>query len=87
LTRAHLSDAEHAKNTGDLVAAAESANVIPLVSDSMDYKTSIGSLRLAEKHPALLYPAYCIHPWNVDICKENELKKELYTIGASQFLA
>jgi Tat protein secretion system quality control protein TatD with DNase activity len=43
----HLSDAEYAKITDELVAEAKSANVVALVSNSMNFETSIGSLKLA----------------------------------------
>jgi hypothetical protein len=39
------------------VVDADSANVVPLVSDFIYYKTSIGSLILAEKYPTVIYPA------------------------------
>ena len=43
----HLSDVEYAKCTDELVADAKDSNVVALVSNSMDYETSIGSLKLA----------------------------------------
>ena len=77
----HLSDAEYAKYTEELVADAKSSNVVALVSNSMDFKTSIGSLKLAEKYPTLVYPALGIHPWNVNMLKEKELEKTLDLIA------
>ena len=77
----HLSDAEYAKCTGELIADAKSANVAALVSNSMDFETSIGSLKLAEKYPTTVYPALGIHPWNVKMLKENELEKTLDLIA------
>ena len=77
----HLSDAEYAKITDELVADAKSANVVALVSNSMDFKTSIGSLKLAEKYPGAVYPALGIHPWNVKVLKENELEETLKLIS------
>ncbi|TRO41380.1 hypothetical protein E2P42_03235 [Candidatus Bathyarchaeota archaeon] len=75
--RTNLSDAEHRTNTGDLATDTDSTNVVTIVSGFMDYKTSIESLRLAEEYSAVVYPALCIHPWYVDIQKENELKKTI----------
>jgi TatD DNase family protein len=77
----HLSDAEYAKITDELVAEAKSANVVALVSNSMNFETSIGSLKLAEKHPGTVYPALGIHPWNVNVLKENELEETLKLIS------
>jgi len=77
----HLSDAEYAKVTDELVADAKNADVVALVSNSMDFETSIGSLKLAEKHPNTVYPALGIHPWNVNVLKENELEETLKLIS------
>jgi TatD DNase family protein len=77
----HLSDAEYAKCTDELVADANRSNVVALVSNSMDFETSIGSLKLAEKYPSAVYPALGIHPWNVNVLKENELEKTLQLIS------
>jgi len=77
----HLSDAEYAKCTDELVAEAKSSNVVALVSNSMDLETSIGSLKLAEKYPDEVYPALGIHPWNVNVLKENELEETLKLIS------
>jgi TatD DNase family protein len=77
----HLSDSEYAKHTDELVAEAEHSNVVALVSNSMDFETSLGSLRLAEKHPSMVYAALGIHPWNVNSLKENELEDMLKLIS------
>ena len=77
----HLSDVEYAKCKDDLVADAKSSDVAALVSNSMDYETSIGSLKLAEKYPGVVYPALGIHPWNVNMLKEDELEKTVQLIS------
>jgi TatD DNase family protein len=77
----HLSDAEYAKCIDELVTDAKDSNVVALVSNSMDFETSIGSLKLAEKYPSTVYPALGIHPWNVNMLKENELEKTLQLIS------
>ena len=77
----HLSDAEYAKCVDELVEEAKSSNVVALVSNSMDLETSIGSLKLAEKHPDAVYPALGIHPWNVKMLKENELEETMKLIS------
>ena len=77
----HLSDAEYVKYTDELVVDAKNSNVVALVSNSMDLKTSIGSLKLAEKYPATVYPALGVHPWNVKTLEEDELEKTLALIS------
>ena len=76
----HLSDAEYAKHTDELIADARNSNVVALVSNSMDLETSLGTLRLAEKYPRTVYPALGIHPWNVNVLKDNELEETLKLI-------
>jgi TatD DNase family protein len=77
----HLSDAEYAQCTDELVTDAKGSSVVALVSNSMDLETSIGSLKLAEKYPGLVYPALGIHPWNVNVLKESELEETLKLIS------
>ena len=77
----HLSDTEYNNHTDELVADAKTYNVTALVSNSMDLQTSQESLKLAEKHPRLVYPALGIHPWNVNVLKENELENTLKLIS------
>ena len=77
----HLSDAEYAEHVGELLAEAKNSEVVALVSNSMDLETSIGSLKLAEKYPGEVYPALGIHPWNVNVLKENELEETVKLIS------
>jgi len=70
----HLSDPEYAKFADELVAEAKSSNVVALVSNSTNFETSIGSLKLAEKYPGKVYPALDTHPLNVKVLKGNELE-------------
>jgi TatD DNase family protein len=77
----HLSDAEYAECRDELVAEAKSADVVALVSNSMDLETSIGSLKLAEKYPGTVYPALGIHPWNMKALTEKELEETLKLIS------
>jgi TatD DNase family protein len=77
----HLSDKEYTGHTEELIADAKNANVVALVSNSMDVETSINSLKLAEKYAGMVYPALGIHPWNVKVLKENELEETLKLIS------
>lgn len=71
----HLSDKEYATQIEDVVADAKNSSVAALISNSMDLQTSIATLKLAEKFPGLVYAALGIHPWNVNVLKENELEE------------
>jgi TatD DNase family protein len=76
----HLSDAKYTECTNELVAEGNDYNVVAFVSNSMDFDTSIGSLKLAETYPGQVYAALGIHPWNVNVLKENELEDTLNLI-------
>jgi TatD DNase family protein len=76
----HFSDPEYSGHTDELVEDARASNVAALVSNSMDLQTSQQSLQLAEKHPDLVFAALGIHPWNVNVLKENELQETLELI-------
>jgi TatD DNase family protein len=71
----HLSDAEYTGHIDELIADAKNAGVTALVTNSMDLKTCQSDLALAEKYPDLVYPALGIHPWNINVLKENELEQ------------
>jgi TatD DNase family protein len=73
----HLSDAEYAGHIDELIADAKNAGVAALVTNSMDLKTCQSDLKLAEKYSDLVYPALGIHPWNVNVLKENELEETI----------
>jgi len=78
----HLSDKEYATSIDELITDAEKAGVKALVSNSMDFETCMGNLKLAEKYPGKVYVALGIHPWNVNVLKENELEETLQLITA-----
>ncbi len=80
----HLSDKEYAEHMDKLVKEARKSSVVALVSNSMDLETCYGSLKLAEKYPHLVFPALGIHPWNVNVLKEEELENTLDLIRASR---
>jgi TatD DNase family protein len=46
----------------------------------MDLQTSQQSLQLAQEYPELVHAAIGIHPWNVNVLKENELHETLQLI-------
>ena len=73
----HLSDTEYTGYADELIADAKNAGVTALVTNSMDLKTCQDDIKLFEKYPNLVYPALGIHPWNVNVLKENELQETI----------
>jgi TatD DNase family protein len=73
----HLSDAEYVGHIDELIADAKNAGVAALVTNSMDLKTCQSDLKLAEKYSGLVYAALGIHPWNVNVLKEDELAQTI----------
>jgi len=73
----HLSDEEYSKCTDEIMADAKKANVAALVSNSMDLRTSIESVKLAEKYQGMVYAALGIHPWSVQALTDDELQQTL----------
>lgn len=71
----HLSDEEYAKHIDEIIDEAEKASIVALVSNSMDFETSVGSLKLARQYPHMVYAALGIHPWSVNSLSENELQE------------
>jgi TatD DNase family protein len=76
----HLSDKEYSGITDEIVAEAKTAGAVALVSNSMDLKTSLESLELAEENEGMIYAAVGIHPWNVNSLGKDELQKTLMLI-------
>jgi len=71
----HLSDTEYIGHIDEVIADAKAAGMSALVTNSMDLKTCQNDIKLAEQHPTLIYSALGIHPWNVNVLKEDELQK------------
>jgi TatD DNase family protein len=62
----HLSDDEYSGCIDEILQEAKALSVVALVSNSMDLRTSIGSLELAERFPSMVFAAVGIHPWTVN---------------------
>jgi TatD DNase family protein len=71
----HLSDPEYNHKVDEILGDAKRANVVALVSNSMNFQTSLLSLQLAEEHLNLVYAALGIHPWNVRHLSPNEVQE------------
>ncbi|XES76764.1 MAG: TatD family hydrolase [Candidatus Bathyarchaeia archaeon] len=76
----HLTDPQYAGHTDMLIEDAKSSGLVALVTNAMDYDTSIEALKLQEQNPKLVYVALGIHPWNVNVLKEGELDQTLRLI-------
>jgi TatD DNase family protein len=73
----HLSDEEYAECIDEVIAEAKASDVVALVSNSMDLKTCLDSLRLAERYPGTVFAALGVHTRNVNTIAEDELQKVL----------
>jgi len=77
----HLSDPEYNSKIASVIEEAKQSKVVAIVSNSMDYETSVFSLRLAEENASLVYAALGVHPWNVRNLHPNELQQTLDLIS------
>ncbi|HUW49192.1 MAG TPA: TatD family hydrolase [Patescibacteria group bacterium] len=73
----HLSDDDYSGCVDDIVQEAKALSVVALVSSSMDLKTSIGSLELAERFPSMVYAAVGIHPWTVNDLMDDQFQETI----------
>jgi TatD DNase family protein len=80
----HLSDPEYRGCVEEIIAEAKNANVIALVSNSMDLATSKKSLELAEQYSGMVYAALGIHPWNVNSLTEEELQQTIELVSETK---
>lgn len=80
----HLSDQEYAANVNEVIAEAKRANVVAMVSNSMDLKTSVRSLELADQYPDVVYAALGTHPWSVNALTEAELQQTIDLISENR---
>ncbi len=76
----HLSDPQYNGHTATLIEDAKTSGVVALVTNAMDYDTSIEALRIHAQNPELVHVALGIHPWNVNVLKEGELDQTLKLI-------
>ncbi len=76
----HLSDQQYEGYTDMLVEDAKTSDVVALVSNAMDYDSSIEALKLRQKNPELIHVALGIHPWNVNVLKEGEIEQTVKLI-------
>ncbi len=76
----HLSDAEYTGKVEEIIKDAKQSKVVALVSNSMNLKTSLLSLQLAEENPGFVYAALGIHPWNVETLSPDEVQDTVNVI-------
>ncbi|MFQ6064581.1 MAG: TatD family hydrolase [Candidatus Bathyarchaeia archaeon] len=70
----HLSDPEYEGKVGEIIKDARQSNVVALVSNSMNLKSSLLSLQLADENPEFIFAALGIHPWNVKTLSQDEVQ-------------
>jgi len=80
----HLSDPEYKGHIEELIADAKVSGISALVTNSTDLKTCQSDIDLAQQYPGLVYPALGIHPWNVNVLKEEEMQQTLEFIQAKK---
>jgi TatD DNase family protein len=73
----HLSDDDYSGCVDEIVQEAKALSVVAVVSNSMDLKTSIGSLELAERFPSMVYAAVGIHPWTVNDLTDDQFQETI----------
>jgi TatD DNase family protein len=73
----HLSEVEYVGHIDELIADAKNSGVTALVTNSLDLTTCQNDIKLSQQYPDLVYPALGIHPWNVNVLKENELQETI----------
>ncbi len=73
----HLSEAEYVGHIDELIADAKNSGVTALVTNSLDLASCKNDIKLSQQYPDLVYPALGIHPWNVNVLKENELQETI----------
>ena len=73
----HLSDDDYSGCVDEIVHETKALSVVALVSNSMDLKTSIGSLELAERFPSMVYAAVGIHPWTVNDLTDDQFQETI----------
>jgi len=77
----HLCDPEYSEIIEKIIEDAKNNNVIALVSNSMDYKTSLKSLELAKKYNGLVFAALGVHPWGIETLPQNEIEATIELIS------
>jgi len=77
----HLSDPEYNQRVALVIEEAKRSNVVALVSNSMNFETSVLNVQLAKENPGFVYAALGIHPWSVTNLAADELQRTLNLIS------
>lgn len=78
----HLSDPEYEAQVHGVLEDARRADIVALVSNSMNLQTSLRSIELTEEYPGFVFAALGIHPWNVKKLSQNELEQTVDLISS-----
>ena len=71
----HLADPEYAGQVEQLIEDATRNSVSYLLSNSMDYQTSVQTIALAKRYERKVLAAIGVHPWTVINQTDNQLDK------------
>jgi Tat protein secretion system quality control protein TatD with DNase activity len=77
----HLSDPEYNEKIPFVMNEAKQSGIAAMVSNSMDFETSLRSLKLAQDYPEQVYAALGIHPWSVGKLGKNEVEQTINLIS------
>lgn len=80
----HLSDEEYSECIDEIITEAKRANIVALVSNSMNLETSVRTLKLARQYHGMVFAALGIHPWNVNSLTEEELQQTAKLISENR---
>jgi len=71
----HLADSSYSSIIGEIIQDATANNVSYLLSNAMDYHTSIVTLEIAKKYPQKVLAAVGVHPWTANSNANCQLNK------------
>lgn len=69
----HLTDEGYDGQIDEIIEEARQSRVVALVSNSMDFKTSSATLKMAKKYGGIVLGAVGIHPWTVQTMADSEV--------------
>jgi len=76
----HLSDPEYNQRVAQVIEEAKQSNVVALVSNSMNFETSVLNIQLASQNEGFVHAALGIHPWSVNNLAPDEPQRTLNLI-------
>lgn len=71
----HLADAAYSQFIPEIIEDARQNSVSHLLSNSMDYQTSMATLEIAKRYRPIVLPAVGVHPWTANSNLDPQLEK------------